>query len=271
MKSKRIKACSRVLFKTKEDVSPLTPIFKWTGGKRKEIDKFKSFFPSFVSDGTKYTYVEPFVGGGAVYFHLNNIFGKNVINDFDPLVSNLLSKEYYRLRNQDKDGGLKKLTNVEKAIRFFIVNQLAFSGMRRFNSSGEFNVPFGHYKGVNTNIVNSPEHIALLLKSEIHVGDFEPIMNNYDQDNTFMFLDPPYTREFKEYSAGNSFDEADQERLCKTIKNIKNASVMMIIDKSPLTERLYKDMIKHTYQLKYGVNIKNRFSTAVEHLIICNY
>lgn len=296
MKSKRIKAISRVAFK-KEDTGELKPIFKWTGGKRREIKEFKDFFPTFVKDKKEYTYVEPFVGGGAVYFYLNNVLGKNVINDFDPLVGNfykefftndqkfeselkrisnisdhdLLSEEYYRLRNQDKNNGLKKLSNVDKAIRFFVVNQLAFSGMRRFNSSGEFNVPFGHYKGLNADIIGSPEHVMLLAKSEIHIGDFEPVMNKNDNPNTFMFLDPPYTRVFKEYSADNDFGEADQERLAQTIKSMKNASVMMIIDKSDLTERLYQGMIKHTYSLKYGVNIKNRFNTAVEHLIVCNY
>jgi DNA adenine methylase len=123
-------------------------IFKWTGGKRREIDKFINFLPTKIN-----AYIEPFVGGGAVYFHLNNP-GRNVINDFDNQVINfykqfaisnalflselnrigkitdhdLLSQEYYRQRNLDKKDGLKKLSEVEQAIRFFTVNQLAFSG-----------------------------------------------------------------------------------------------------------------------------------------------
>jgi len=292
----KLKSINKTFLKIKkEELKGLKPIFKWTGGKRREIKYFEKFFPHFISD--TYTYVEPFVGGGAVYFYLNNLLGKNVINDFDPLVGNfykefsindksfeleikrignitdhnLLSEEYYKLRNLDKKDGLKKLSNIEKAIRFFVVNQLAFSGMRRFNADGEFNVPFGHYKGLNTNVIGSPAHIALLSKSEIYVGDFAPIMKKYDKPKTFMFLDPPYTRVFKEYSSDNSFGELEQIRLAETIKSIKDASIMMIIDKSDLTQQLYQNMIKNTYSLKYGVNIKNRFSTAVEHLVICNY
>lgn len=275
----------------------LSPIFKWTGGKRREIKVFDKFFPDFVKAVQSYDYVEPFAGGAAVYWHLNNLKGKNIINEFDEQVANFyrifrdgdprfvselqrigritdhneLESVYYDQRNKDKKGGLKNLSDIERAIRFFVVNQLAFSGMRRFNSSGEFNVPFGHYKGLNVDIVDSVEHKNLLDRTEILQGDFEPVMKKFDTDETFQFLDPPYTRVFKEYSSDNSFGEADHRRLATTIRNMNHASVMMIIDKSPFTEDLYQGMIKHTYSLKYGVNIRNRFNTAVEHLIVCNY
>jgi DNA adenine methylase len=272
----------------------MDPLFKYTGGKRREIKNFSSFFPSFINGD--YTYVEPFVGGGAVYFHLNNP-GKNIINDFDDQVINfynqfaindkkfiseldrigkitdhdLLSEEYYKQRNLDKNDGLKKISGVQQAIRFFTVNQLAFSGMRRFNSSGEFNVPFGHYKKINTSVIHSQPHRDLLKRTEMFNGDFETVLKDNDNPNTFVFLDPPYTRVFNEYSSDNSFGVEDQKRLCSTIKSLKNANVMMIIDKSELTLSLYSDMIASTYTLKYGVNIKNRFNTDVEHLIVTNY
>jgi DNA adenine methylase len=143
--------------------------------------------------------------------------------------------------------------------------------MRRFNSDGEFNVPFGHYKKVNCDIINSNPHKKLLSKTNIYSGDFEPIMKGNDNKNTFIYLDPPYTRVFKEYSSGNSFGERDHYRLSEVFKNIKEASVMLIIDQSTITENLYADYIKGSYELKYGVNIKNRFDTSVKHLVICNY
>ena len=276
---------------------PLNPMFKWTGGKRREIKLFQNFYPLFVKIKAEYTYVEPFVGGGAVYFDLNNLQGKNVINDFDSLLINFyeqfqqgnkelinelsriskitnhdkLEKEYYHYRNMDRNKGLEKVSNTEKAIRFFIVNQLAFSGMRRFNSDGEFNVPFGHYKGLNSDVLSSKEHYALLNNTKIMNCDFERVMRKYDEPKTFQFIDSPYTRVFKTYSANNEFGVEDHKRLAKTFKEVKNASIMIIIDKSELTMELYNDYIKHSYPLKYGVNIKNRFSQAVEHLVICNY
>jgi DNA adenine methylase Dam len=168
----------------------LDPIFKWTGGKRREIKHFNKFFPDFISNGANYTYVEPFAGGAAVYWYLNNFAGKNVINDFDDQLVNFysifasgdsdfvnqlrkiasisdhdkLEKAYYEQRNKDKNGGLKNVSKTEMAVRFFVVNQLAFSGMRRFNSDGEFNVPFGHYKHLNANVIDS----ALTYAKRIH-------------------------------------------------------------------------------------------------------
>lgn len=273
----------------------LTPLFKWTGGKRREIELFRQYFPQMVSDGKGYTYVEPFVGGGAVYWYLNNNTGRNVINDFDEQVVNFyrvfkigsssfvnqlrsvssitdhdrLEKAYYNQRNLDKNNGLKDLSDTEKAIRFFIITQLAFSGMRRFNAHGEFNVPFGHYKGLNTKLINSNTHKKLLSTTDIYQGDFEPIMREYDQPRTFVFLDPPYTRVFKEYSATNSFGEAEHKRLAEVISSMKNASVMMIIDRSTFTEKLYGEWIRASYPVQYGVNIRNRFNTQAEHLVLC--
>lgn len=276
---------------------PLDPLFKWSGGKRKEIKRFKEYFPAFVTNREIYTYLEPFAGGAAVYWYLNNLSGKNIINEFDEEVVNFyqefykndrlfaytletigkikvhdeLEAVYYELRNKDRDGGLKKLSTTDRAIRFFVVNQLAFSGMRRFNASGEFNVPFGHYKGLNVDVIKSTQHKMLMDVTQFTQGDFQPAMEANDKDKTFVFLDPPYTRVFKKYSSDNSFGEEGHVRLAKTIKAMKKASVMMIIDKSPFTEDLYKGMVKSSYALKYGVNIKNRFNTDVEHLIICNY
>ena len=175
----------------------MRPIFKWTGGKRREIKIFEPFYPSFIKTSI-YNYVEPFVGGGAVYFHIENFNGENIINDYDSTLINFyrifqegnyqfveelkriskitehdeLEKEYYRLRNQDKNNGVNKLSDIDNAIRFFVINQLAFSGMRRFNSSGEFNVPFGHYKRLNADIINSESHQNLLKKTKIYNEDF---------------------------------------------------------------------------------------------------
>jgi DNA adenine methylase len=151
-----------------------------------------------------------------------------------------LEEEYYKLRNKDRDGGLDKLSSVQKAVRFFVVNQLAFSGMRRFNANGEFNVPFGHYKGINTNVIDSDPHYKLLENTETSVGDFEEVMKKNDNDKTFIFLDPPYTRVFKEYSSGNSFGENDHNRLAETIRSMKRASVMLVIDKS----EFYRETIR---------------------------
>ena len=141
--------------------------------------------------------------------------------------------------------------------------------MRRFNSRGEFNIPYGNYKSFNLNIED--KHIELLNKTEINCGSYKDIMINNDTENTFIYLDPPYTREFKTYSHGNVFGNEQQIELSKVIKSMKNVKVMLIINKDDFTTELYKDYIKHEYDLKYATNIKNRYDNTVQHLVVCNY
>jgi DNA adenine methylase len=290
-------------------MTELKPLYKWSGGKRKEIKIFKDYYPDFVKENNSYKYIEPFFGGGAVYWSLNAKY--NIINDIDTELiiflkqiknnsfnlikrinslsikiskisqlekENKLTKQdakklrgeyYYLWRNKDRNGGLKNLTKEDKAFRFFLVNQLSFNGMRRFNSKGEFNIPYGNYKSFNIHI--SDEHINLLNKTGIYNKSYNEIMLNNDNDNTFIYLDPPYTREFKEYSHNNSFGNDQQIKLFNIFKNMKKSKIMLIINKDDFTYNLYKDYIKHEYDLKYSTNIKNRYDNSVKHLIICNY
>ena len=287
----------------------LIPIYKWTGGKRKEIKLFEEFYPDFVKEKKDYKFVEPFFGGGAVYWSLNS--NDNIINDIDydlinflnvlksnsneiismvKTISNeisVISNEeknktisiseakklrgliYYEWRNKDRKNGLASLSSIDRAFRFFLVNQLSFNGMRRFNSRGEFNIPYGNYKAFNINLQD--EHIEKLAKTQIFCDSYENIMMNNDTENTFIFIDPPYTREFKEYSHNNSFDKDSQFKLFDTFKNMKFAKVMIIINKDDFTYDLYKDYIVSEYDLKYSTNIKNRYDNNVKHLVITNY
>ena len=176
---------------------------------------------------------------------------------------------YYEWRNKDRKNGLEEMSDIDRAFRFFIMNQLAFNGMRRFNSRGEFNVPYGNYKSFNLNIKD--EHIEKLKNTKIFCGTYKELMINNDDDNTFIYIDPPYTREFKEYSHENVFGEKEQIELSEIFKNMKNAKVMIIINKDEFTTSLYKDFIKHEYDLRYSTNIKNRYDNSVRHLVITNY
>ena len=281
---------------------PLLPMFKWTGGKRKELKHFCDLYPDYIRNAdTESTYIEPFAGGAAAYFSLNHP-GKNIINDFEPDIVNFYKKaasqnkkmlktvkrmeklysegthdqqeaEYYRLRNMDRPNGsgLNNISAGVRAGRFYVVNQLAFSGMRRHNSSGEFNVPFGHYKNFNPHVLTSQPHIELLKRTDIYNKSYEKILAKNDTPKTFIFIDPPYTRVMKKYGAGDEFGEDQQRELADQLNSLKHAHYMVVIDRSELTEELYSDNIIKTYSLKYGVNIKNRFSTDVQHIVATNY
>jgi DNA adenine methylase len=276
----------------------MKPLFKWTGGKRREIPQFEELFPQYVKDKEDYLYIEPFVGGGAVLFHLEN--SRNIINDLDLEVSNFyqsvkrnsthfstqlksieglypsLSDEqrgelYYKYRCMDRPPGLLSMSSDERAIRFYVVTSLAFAGMRRFNSEGYFNIPFGHYKTLSLARATSPKVVDLIGHTTIDSEDFEGIITANDLPNTFMFLDPPYTRVFKEYSSKKEFTEEDHKRLADCVKKAKAANIMLVIDKSDITSKLYTGLIRKTYTVGYSVNIRNRFSNRAEHYVITNY
>lgn len=268
----------------------LSPMYKWTGGKRKEIKIFEEFFPEFVKNNDEYTYIEPFFGGGAVYWYLNNndniicdmegdmiLYLKmikeqnqNVINtavdlknkidaitereksgEIDIKEAKILRGEfYYHWINLDRNDGLKDLEDWERAFRFIFMNQLSFNGMRRFNSKGEFNIPYGNYKSFsNVDLMTNEPHVEQLKNTEILSGDYSKAIK--DDDNTFIFLDPPYTREFKEYTSGNVFDMKEQQRLADTLIGLKKSKWMLVINDDDI-RKMYDGYVKDTYQ----INIK---------------
>lgn len=205
------------------------PFVKWAGGKRQIIDEIHSYLPQFLEDH-EITYIEPFVGGGAVYFSLFNspnikksilidnnpiliISYKTIKNHLNALIDNLFELEkkyknnqdneiqsnfYYKIR--DKYNDLIKISDLEKenpnwiklASMFIFLNRTCFNGLYRVNSKGEFNVPRGSYK--NPNICNSDNLYQVsraLEKSEIYHDDFEKA-EQFVNSQSFVYLDPPY-------------------------------------------------------------------------------
>lgn len=283
----------------------MKPMLKYSGGKRKEIPNILPYIPEF--DGR---YVEPFFGGGAMYFHLepkkviiNDIntklidFYKAVKCNFNPLrkeldeVELLYSKNqkefdelrmenpnekiinknedmYYRMRSMFNGISPKEYSD---ALLYYYINKTAYSGMIRYNSKGEFNVPFGRYATLNTKSVTL-SHSKLLESTEIYNTDYFDIFNMCNSDD-FVFLDPPYDCVFsdygnKEYKDG--FNEDNHRKLSEDFKNLP-CKAMMVIGKTPLTEELYGNNIVDEYKKNYSVNIRNRFKSDAMHIIVTNW
>jgi len=202
----------------------MKPLVKYRGGKSKEIPHLIKHIPRY--DGR---YIEPFFGGGALFFHLepkrtiiNDINSKlisfyiGVKNDFEALKTELTEIEKIYTINRRKFEELKSKTPDKRvedeneplyyqmrdmfneltekkysdALLYFFINKTAYSGMIRYNAKGEFNVPYGRYANLNTSLVTK-SHSKLLANAEIYNLDYSEIFKMSTKDD-FMFLDPPY-------------------------------------------------------------------------------
>lgn len=282
----------------------MNPILKYRGGKSREIIKFEQYIPHNFD-----TYIEPFLGGGAVYFHLepqsaiiNDIneklisFYLNVRNDFDIMRVQLdylqsiyevnqrrfrelkgETSERVENRNEELYYSIRDMYNGKipsvylDGVLYYFINKTAYSGMIRYNQNGEYNVPFGHYPNFNTKIITD-EHSALLQRAQIHHLDYAEIFQMATA-NDFMFLDPPYDCIFNDYGnidMMNGFDEEQHRRLAADFRNLP-CKAMMVIGKTPLTEELYGRYIVDEYYKNYAVNIRNRFKAEAKHIVALNY
>ena len=139
--------------------------------------------------------------------------------------------------------------------------------MIRFNAKGEFNVPFGRYKNLNTDAVTK-SHSLLLQRTEIFNKDYSCIFEMC-KDGDFVFLDPPYDCVFSDYG-NEEYKDGFSEDSHRKLANLP-CKALMVIGKTSLTEELYSGYIVDEYQKNYAVNIRNRFKSAAKHIVVANY
>jgi DNA adenine methylase len=227
------------------------PFVKWAGGKGNLLQKLEALLPADFDDLQNVTYIEPFVGGGAMLFHmLNNHknIKKVVINDINAdlircyqllantphvLIDRLKNIEhnfysvifpsrkelYYAYREQYNSDGIHP---DERAALFIFLNRTCFNGLYRVNAAGKFNVPYGRYKKpiiCNEELIMADHHLLNSVELVIRKpGDYKFVRQNLSKSNmNFVYFDPPYrplsaTSSFKEYSS-NPFEDRQQEEL----------------------------------------------------------
>ena len=282
----------------------MKPMIKYRGGKSREIPAIIRHVPHFTG-----RYVEPFFGGGALFFYMEPRaaiigdineklmdFYRGVRDEypalraeldeierlyavrrreFDALKSKCPSERvedgnetlYYQLR--DQFNGVQKKHYSDAALYYYI-NKTSYSGMIRYNASGEFNVPYGRYPHLNTACVTL-EHSRLLQCADIYNGDYEEIFGMCRADD-FVFLDPPYDCTFSDY--GNreykeGFTEKEHRRLAEAFYALP-CKALLVIGKTQLIEELYGGSIVDEYGKSYAVNIRNRFKSSAQHIIVAN-
>lgn len=249
------------------DAYTAKPFVKWVGGKTQLIDDIQKSLPADLRNKHDLTYVEPFVGGGAVLFWILQEYPnitKAVINDInaelictyrvirddvESLITELsrIQSEYIPLDSeQRKEYFLKKRSlfnsknksEVETASLFIFLNRTCFNGLYRVNSKGEFNVPHGKYSNPKIcDEVTLRADSALLKNVEILCGDFAQT-GTYAGNNVLYYFDPPYrpltdTSAFTSYTT-DGFDDAEQTRLRDFCDEIaRNKSLFVASNSDP--------------------------------------
>lgn len=264
----------------------IKPPIKWAGGKRQLLPQFGPLFPDQYN-----LYIEPFLGGGAVFFYLapahavlidNNPelinFYKVVQQNLESLIADLgqhqnNSEYYYSIRALNP----AELNPVARASRFLYLNKTGFNGLFRLNRSGKFNVPFGRYKNPQyINQANLQTVSEQLQRAMIIHGDFT-LATQYAVPGSFVYLDPPYhplskTALFTSYTQ-ESFTENDQMRLAATFRDLdrKGCWLMQSNSDTPLIHELYQGFDIRKVTARRAINSKADRRGVVSELVIRNY
>ncbi len=225
------------------------PFLKWAGGKGQLLSQLDEHLPGELLRQT-FTYIEPFVGGGAMLFHMLRKFPNithAVVNDINPhlvaayriikeqpneLIRRLsaLESDYFSQSNEiaKKEFYLNvraifnetQLDDVDRTKYLMFLNRTCFNGLYRVNAKGKYNVPFG--RNLHPTICNADTILAdseVLNRADVMIlnGDFEEVINEMGEGLNFVYFDPPYrplnaTSSFNSY-AKEEFNDNEQIRL----------------------------------------------------------
>lgn len=255
----------------------ISPILKWVGGKRQLLADIIPLINKNCS-----TYVEPFVGGGAVFFELQP--KKAIINDYNAELINVYevvrdfpeelialleehtrenSEDYfYNLRALDRNAEYTEMSSIQKAARIIYLNKTCYNGLYRVNSAGQFNSPYGKYK--NPNIVNATTIRAMSKylqnpKITIKQGDYREVLKGL-RKGAFVYMDPPYmpissSSSFTGYTE-NGFSYEQQIALKNECDRLKEKGISFIQSNSdcPEIRELYKEYDIRTVQARRNIN-----------------
>jgi DNA adenine methylase len=263
------------------------PFLKWVGGKGQLITQYQPFLPTTFS-----TYHEPFLGGGAIFFHL--LPQRAILTDINPELVNVYcavrdkvesviqhleihqnhhsQAYYYDMRA--KPGR----TSVEKAARFIYLNKTCYNGLYRENSKGQFNVPIGRYKAPRICHPELLRSVSRALKPiQIKVKPFDAVLDRAHTSQDFVYFDPPYhpisvTSRFTEYNR-YAFNEMDQIRLQDTFTQLAARGVKVMLSNSDclFIRELYQDFKIHTILAARAINSNAEKRGKITEVLVTSY
>lgn len=232
------------------------PFLKWAGGKTQLIPEILNYSP------TKFNkYIEPFIGGGALFFNLRHEKSiiadlneeliisyeqvKNNVHEVISILETYINNEdfFYKIRGTNPS----TLSECERAARLIYLNKTCFNGLYRVNKLGEFNVPYGKRSGEFLNKASLYSASESLRNTKILHLDYKATLSKYAKRGDFIFLDPPYQpvgeySDFKRYTK-ERFHESDQVELASIFKQLvlKGCYVLLTNSDHPFILDLYKD------------------------------
>lgn len=264
----------------------MKPFVKWAGGKRQILSRINEYVQDSIGDNPDYTYIEPFLGGGAVFFSLRpkkaiiNDLNEDLINayriiksdnylklidklkEFSDDYHNSPDEFYYHIREWDRvDNWMDAHDDVDRAARMIFLNRTCYNGLYRVNSKGQFNTPMGRYRNPlicdETNIKEIHEYLS---NPENHIeimnGSYEDAIKKA-KDGDAIYIDPPYDYEdddgFTKYQmAGFSF--ADFQKLKEKCDKAVDKGAFVIISNNATTKvmKLFEEDPK--YKIFYDPN-----------------
>jgi len=271
-----------------EGTSPVTPhpFLKWAGGKGQLLEQYGPLFPQRFK-----RYHEPFVGGGAVFFHLRparaalSDYNTELIGCFqavrddvrgviDALRKHVYERDhFYAVRALDP----ATLPPAERAARTIYLNRSCFNGLYRVNAQGRFNVPFGRY--TNPRLVDAPNLGACacaLRRVRFDCSSFTGVLERAKRGD-FVYFDPPYnptskTASFTGYSAGG-FGPDKQRELARVYAELDRRGILVMLSNSdtPLVRELYGGLRIVEVRAARAINSKGTRRGAVTELVVLNY
>jgi DNA adenine methylase len=269
------------------------PFLKWVGGKAQLLAQFDEFLPVRVE-----RYVEPFIGGGAVFFHLKHRFPQmraflrdnndelintyKAVRDYPKELMRRLDqhlvefradrREYYYAVRKNHDLAEKEI--VERAARMIFLNKTCFNGLWRVNASGEFNVPIGSH--ANPALYDRENILAASRALEgVHLAtqDFRDTLNETRRGD-FAYIDPPYhpislTASFTSYTKEN-FGAGEQQELATLFADADRRGVRLMLSNSDVTfvRNLYRGFKIHTVQARRAINCDGSKRGVVNEVVV---
>ena len=268
---------------------------KWAGSKTKILFRLDRYVPEKFED-----YYEPFLGGGAMFFHLiyeRDPFKAYLSDSNEELINTFIvvrdhvedlihllqehkkeykknpEKYYYRIRDK-----LEPKDCIELAARTLFLNKTCYNGLYRVNKKGKFNVPFGKYEKPQICNIKTLRNASKALqesKAEIRTLDYQEALKTAKR-NDFVYLDPPYhpvnsTSNFTSYTS-EGFSPEDQKRLSNIFSNLIERGCKVVLSNSdtPLIHELYFDYLPEKVPVSRTISCIGEKRKGYTELIISN-